>query len=87
MNLNRQVVVFEIPDGENTTHIRTLQGPYLFGAGEDLTPVTLHMQDKNHDNNADLILRVKDEEVIYLDRGGTFSLMTADERQRLLHQQ
>ncbi len=87
MNLNRQVVVFEIPEGEDTTHIRTLQGPYLFGAGEDLTPVTLHMQDKNHDNNADLILRVKDEEVIYLDRDGTFSLMTAGERQRLIHQQ
>lgn len=82
MNLNRQVIVFEIP-GQDVTQIRTLSGPYLFGAGEDLTPVILRMDDVNRDSASDLVLQVKDEEVIYIYRDGGFSLITPEERQVL----
>lgn len=82
MNLDRQVIVFEIP-GQDVTQIRTLSGPYLFGAGEDLTPVTLRMEDVNRDSASDLVLQVKDEEVMYIYRDGGFSLITPEERQML----
>lgn len=83
MNLDRQVMVFEIPEGD-TTRIRTLQGPYLFGSGENLTPVQLRREDLNKDGAADLVLQVKDEEVVYLYRDGAFSLISAEERHALL---
>ncbi len=85
MNLDRQVVIMEIPGGD-ATKVRTLPGPYLFGAGEDLTPVTMRLADVNGDNAPDLIVRVKDEEMVYVNRDGSFSLITAEERQRLMQQ-
>jgi hypothetical protein len=84
MNLDRQVVVFEIPTSGDPSQIQMLPGPYLFGAGEDLTPLMLYTQDVNRDNHLDIVLRVKNEEVVYVNRGGAFSLLTVDERQQLL---
>jgi hypothetical protein len=83
MNLDRQVVILEIPGGD-ATKTRTLPGPYLFGAGEDLTPVTMRLADVNGDSAPDLIVRVKDEEMVYINRDGGFNLITAEERQQLL---
>jgi len=85
MNLNRQVMVFVIP-GDDMSQVRTLKGPYLFGAGEDLTPVTIRMQDFNSDSAPDLVLKVKDEEVVYIYRDGNFSLITMEERQMISQQ-
>jgi hypothetical protein len=79
MNLNRRVVVFEIPGGD-ASQTRTLTGPYLFGAHEDLTPVRLRLQSVNTDNNMDLVISVKNEEIIYINEGGSFRLINADER-------
>jgi len=56
MNLDRQVVILEIPGGD-ASKTRALPGPYLFGAGEDLTPVTMRLTDVNGDGGADLIVR------------------------------
>jgi hypothetical protein len=83
MNLDRQVVILEIPGGDSA-RTRTLPGPYLFGAGEDLTPVTMRLADMNGDQLVDLIVRVKNEEMVYLNREGSFNLITAEERQRLI---
>ncbi len=83
MNLDRQVVVMEIP-GNAADQVHTLTGPYLFGDGEDLTPVTMRMEDVNGDGAEDLVLKVKNEEVIYLYRGDSFGLLTADERMHLM---
>lgn len=82
MNLDRQVMILELPGGD-ATKIRVLPGPYLFGAGEDLTPVTMRLADMNGDGASDLIVRVKNEEMVYLNREGSFSLITAGERQQL----
>jgi hypothetical protein len=82
MNLDRQVMILELP-GSDATKIRVLPGPYLFGAGEDLTPVTMRLADMNGDGVSDLIVRVKNEEMVYLNREGGFSLITAEERQQL----
>lgn len=85
MNLERQVVLLELPGGD-AAKARALPGPYLFGAGEDLTPVTMRLQDVNGDTSPDLIVRVKDEEMVYINRDGSFSLISAEERQLLLQQ-
>ena len=83
MNLNRRVVVIELPGGDSTK-AQTLQGPYLFGANEDLTPVTLRVQDMNNDSKGDLVIAVKNEEIIYVNTGDSFRLINDDERQSLI---
>lgn len=85
MNLERQVVIVEIPGGDSSK-VRTMPGPYLFGAGEDLTPVTMRLADMNGDTAPDLIVRVKDEEMVYINRDNSFNLITAEERQQLIQQ-
>ena len=82
MNLNRRIIVVELPGGD-ATKAQVLQGPYLFGANEDLTPVTLRLQDVNGDAKNDLVLSVKQEEVIYINTGESFRLISADERAHL----
>jgi hypothetical protein len=85
MNLDRQVVIVEIPGGD-ASKVRTLPGPYLFGAGEDLTAVTMRLADMNGDATPDLVVRVKDEEMVYINRDNAFTLITAEERQQLIQQ-
>jgi hypothetical protein len=82
MNLNRQVVVIEIPGGD-PSKTRTLTGPYLFGADEDKTPVLLRLDDLNRDGAKDLIVSVKNEEIVYLNRDGEFKPITPEERLKL----
>ena len=53
MNLNRRVVIFEIPGGD-VAKTRTLTGPYLLGADEDLTPVRLSFAYVIVDESTDL---------------------------------
>lgn len=86
LNLDRQVMVLDIPGGD-MEQVRVLPGPYLFGAGEDLTPVTLQLEDMNRDGAADLVVQVKNEEIIYLNRDGGFTQMSAEERQHVLQLQ
>lgn len=82
MNINRRVVVIELPGGD-VAKAQTLQGPYLFGANEDLTPVILRVQDINADGKNDLIVGVKHEEIVYVNTGDAFRLITAEERQQM----
>lgn len=79
MNLNRRVVVFEIPGGD-ASQTRTLTGPYLFGANEDLTPVQLQLQYVNSDKDIDLVINVKDEQIIYINQPDGFRLINDEER-------
>lgn len=82
MNLNRRVVVIELPGGDSTK-AQTLQGPYLFGANEDLTPINLRVQDINNDSKGDLVIAVKNEEIIYINSGDAFRLINDEERAQL----
>ncbi|MEO8287732.1 MAG: hypothetical protein ABI670_14990 [Chloroflexota bacterium] len=79
MNLNRRVTIFQMP-GSDPTKVSTIVGPYLFGQGEDLTPVQLSAQDVNGDTKPDLIVSVKNEQLLYLNDGATFKLATPEER-------
>lgn len=82
MNMNRRVVVFEIPGGD-VSKTRTLTGPYLFGTGEDLTPIRLRLEAVNGDELQDLVVSVKNEEIIYINDAGSFRLINAEERAAL----
>ena len=82
INLNRQVMVIELPGGE-AAKARTLSGPYLFGANEELTPLHLHLQDLDGDGNPDLLLDIRREQLVYLNRDGAFRLPTPEEQAAL----
>jgi hypothetical protein len=85
MNIDRQVVVLELPAGD-PAQVRSLAGPYLFGANEDLTPVLLSLRDMDRDGLDDLIIDVRNEQIVYLNRDGSFRLPTPDEQQKLLQE-
>jgi hypothetical protein len=83
LNLNRQVVVLELPGGD-PTQVRSLPGPYLFGADEDLTPVHLALNDVDGDGANDLLINVRNEQLVYLNKDGNFRLPSPEERQQLM---
>lgn len=82
MNLNRQVVVVELPGGD-AAKARTIVGPYLFGADEDLTPVLLSLRDMDGDGQADMLLDVRREQIVYLNKDGALRLPTPEEQAAL----
>ncbi|NTU84659.1 MAG: VCBS repeat-containing protein [Chloroflexales bacterium] len=85
MNIARQVVLLELPGGD-ASQVRSLPGPYLFGADEDLTPVLLSLHDIDGDGQDDLIVSVRNERIIYLNRDGGFRLPTSEEQQRIVQE-
>jgi hypothetical protein len=84
LNLDRRIVLIELPGGD-TKDASTITGPYLFGDGEDLTPVKLAAEDVNGDGAADLLVNVKNEQLVYINDKdkNTFHLMTPEERAKL----
>jgi len=71
MNLNRHVVVIEIPGGDSSKS-KIYNGPMLIGPGQDLTPVTLTFKDVNGDGKLDMNVNVKDTHFVFLNSNGTF---------------
>ena len=82
INLNRQITIVELPGGD-ASKARTLAGPYLFGAEEDLTPPHLTLRDMDGDGNVDLVLDIRNEQVVYLNRDGMFRLPKPEEQPAL----
>jgi hypothetical protein len=71
LNLNRHVVIIELPGGDST-HARIYNGPTLFGNGQDLTPVTAEFKDVNGDGKIDMILHIQDQRLVYINDGTQF---------------
>jgi hypothetical protein len=82
INLNRQVSIIELPGGDISKAV-AISGPYLFGDGQDLTPVKMRMEDINGDGAPDLLVTVKSEELAYINDKGSFRPITADEKARV----
>lgn len=82
MNLQRQVIVLEMPGGD-PQKVRSFYGPYLFGNDEALTPVIIDVQDIDGDSQPDLLVNVRNEKIVYLNRNGTFRLPTPAEKTSL----
>jgi hypothetical protein len=83
LNLDREIVILELPGGD-ASKVRAISGPYLFGADEHLTPVTLAVQDIDGDGQADLLVNIRREQIVYLNKDGAFRLPDAAEQQRLM---
>jgi hypothetical protein len=79
MNLNRRVMVLQMQGGD-PAKVTTIVGPYLFGQGEDLTPVQLDVRDANTDGKPDLVVSVESEQLLYINENGSFRLATPEER-------
>lgn len=71
MNLNRHIIIVEIPGGDTSKSV-VFNGPTLLGPGQDLTPVTLTFQDVNHDGKLDMIVNVQSNQFVFLNENGTF---------------
>jgi hypothetical protein len=82
INLNREIVVLELPGGD-AAKVRSITGPYLFGAEEHLTPATLSVRDVDGDGQADLLVNIRREQIVYLNKDGAFRLPNAAEQQQL----
>ena len=65
LNLNRHVVIIELPGGDST-HARIYNGPTLFGDGQDLTPVTAEFRDVNEDDRPDMIVHIQDQRLVFI---------------------
>ncbi len=82
MNIGRQVTVIELPGGD-PAKVRSISGPYLVGADEELTPVQIALDDIDGDNLPDLLLNIRREQIVYLNREGGFRLPTPEEQTQL----
>jgi hypothetical protein len=71
INLNRHVLLIELPAGD-PSKARIYNGPLLLGQGQDLTPVTLSFQDVNGDGKPDMLVWVADAHFVFLNDGGGF---------------
>lgn len=78
INLNRHIVIFEIPGGDESK-TRIFYGPTLLGNGQDLTPVTLTFKDVNGDGKLDMIVNVQDTHFVFINDKGIFRPARADE--------
>jgi hypothetical protein len=82
VNLNRHVIVIEIP-GEDASKARMYPVTTLFGDGQDLTPVTLSFKDVNGDGLVDLEIHIQDQTLVMLNDNGSFRPLKAGERVHL----
>lgn len=78
INIDRRIVVIELPGGD-PAQARTIIGPYLVGAEEHLTPIELGLRDVDGDTMLDLLVTIRREQIVYLNKDGVFRLPNAEE--------
>jgi hypothetical protein len=82
LNLNRHVVIIELPGGD-MAHARIYNGPTLFGDGQDLTPITAEFRDVNGDGKPDMIVHIQDQRLVFINDGTQFRPQQPGERVNL----
>jgi hypothetical protein len=83
LNLHGQISVLELPGGDAAA-VRAIEGPYLFGADSPYVVPHLGLEDLTGDGQADLLLQVREEVVMYVNENGLFRLITPVERAHLV---
>ncbi len=71
VNLNRKIIITEIPGGD-VSKTQIYYGPLLLGDGEDLTPVTLSFGDTSGNGKLDMIVHVGTQKIIFTNNGQKF---------------
>ena len=78
LNLNRHVIIIELPGGD-ATKAKVYNGPTLFGEGQDLTPVTLSFKDVNGDGKPEMLVHIQNQTLVFLNDGTQFRPMRPGE--------
>ncbi len=71
INLNRHVVIIELPGGD-PSKAKIYMGPALLGNGQDLNPVTLSFKDVNGDGKLDMLVHIQDQTFVMMNDGDQF---------------
>ncbi len=71
LNLNRHIEIIELPGGD-ASHARVYMGPQLYGANDDLTPVTLKFIDVNHNHKPDMLVTFQATHIVFINDQGEF---------------
>jgi hypothetical protein len=79
INLNRHIEIIEIPGGD-ASHARIYVGPQLYGANDDLAPVTLSFVDVNGDHKPDMLITFQGSRIVYINDQGGFRPLLPSER-------
>jgi hypothetical protein len=82
INLNRHIIVVELAAG-NPANSYSYAGPYLFGPGGDLTPVTLEFRDVTHHGKPDMLIHIQDQTVVFVNDGTKFRPATPSDKIQL----
>jgi len=71
INLDRHVVVIELPGGD-ASKAKIYNGPTLLRPGQDLPPVTLSFRDVNGDGLLDMLITIAGSSIIFDNDHGSF---------------
>ena len=82
MNLEGQISILVLPHGD-TSQITTLPGPYVIGQDGWAAVPQPELRDITGDGLADLLVTIRGETIVYLNKSGVFSLITPEERANL----
>jgi hypothetical protein len=79
LNLNGHIEIIELPGGDGSK-ARIYLGPQLYGAGDDLIPVTLSFADVNGDHQPDMIIHFQSSRIVFINDQGGFRPLRPEER-------
>lgn len=83
LNMDGQVSTLVLPGG-NTGSIQVLDGPYLVGQDGPYTVPVPSLEDINGDGQADLLVTIRGEAIVYINENGTLRIITPEERAELV---
>ncbi len=83
LNMYGQVSILVLP-GSDATQVQVLEGPYLFGRDGAYAVARPTLYDVNGNGQADLLVTIRGEAIVYLNDNGTLRLMTPEERAELV---
>ena len=70
-NLNSHIVIIVLPAGQVSKSV-IYSGPYIYGQGSDLVPVTLTFEDTTGNGKLDMLVHFQGTEILYLNQNGKF---------------
>ena len=79
INLNGRIEIIEFPGGDGSK-ARIYLGPQLYGAGDDLIPVTLSFADVNGDRLPDMVIHFQTSRIVFINDHGGFRPLRPEER-------
>lgn len=83
LNTHGQISILELPGGD-ASRLTTLTGPYLVGRDSQYVVPLPELRDVNGDGHVDLLVTVRGETLVYLNRDGAFHALTPEERVQLV---